>query len=187
MRRRARRAGALALVLALVGLAACGVPTESKARAIASDQEISDVTTPTTPSGPTARSVELYLVDNDRLSPVDRPVEQAPDVTVAVTQLLSGATAADKARGLVSAIPPETSALSVRVANGVLTLDLSEQFKPVGDTYLKACAQIVFTVTAIEGITSVRFLVEGDPINPPTVDDGNLAEVSRRNYRTLAP
>jgi len=175
------------LAALLLAVAACGVPTQSRARAIANDQQISDVTTPTVVAGPTARRIELYFVDSDRLVKVERGIDQVPDPTVAVDQLLSGVTAREKDRGLVSAIPPDTSAHAVSLSNGVLTIDLSENFKPVGDTYVEACAQIVYTVTALSDVTAVRFLVDGDLINPPTVDDGNLPQVDRSNYRTLAP
>ena len=173
-------------VLAATAFGACGVPTETKARAIAADQDLTQDTTPTTTPGPAADRVMLYFVDNDRLSRVDRPVDQPPDVQLAITQLLSGVTASEKADGLLSSIPPDTSALHVTTAGAVVTIDLSDQFKLTGDTFVKACAQIVFTATSIRGIDRVRFQVDGNPINPPT-DAGNLPEVSRDNYRTLAP
>ncbi len=177
------------LVLATVGVTACGVPIQGKAQPPSRpNDQVTDVTNADhDPPAPSANNVALYFVDNERLDEINRPVNQIPSDTVAVKQLLSGVTADEKAAGLLSAIPPGTTALKITVEHGVMSLNLSQQFKPTGNTYLQACAQIVFTVTTIPGISGVRFLVEGDPISPPTVDGGNLAVVTRANYRTLAP
>ena len=188
MSRRPAAVVVLAAVLAALVLIGCGVPTETKARAIATDDDLTEATTPTTPPGPTARNVILFFVKRDHLSQVSRPVEQVPSVQVALTQLLAGVTAADKNEGLLSSIPPDTSMLSlVSITDDVATVNLNDQFKLEGDSYVQACAQIVYTVTANSAATRVRFQVEGKPTSPPTEKDGNLDVVSEANYRSLAP
>ena len=181
-------AAVVAGLLAALVLIGCGVPTETKARAIAIDDEVTQATTPTTPPGPTARNVTLFFVDGDRLSQVTRPVEQVPSVQVALTQLLAGVTAADMDDGLLSSIPSDTTLLSnVAIEGDLATVNLSDQFKLEGDIYVQACAQIVYTVAANSDATRVRFEVDGKPTSPPTDKDGNLDIVSEDNYRTLGP
>lgn len=187
--RRSLSRGLVALAVLAGAISACGVPTESTARSIPTDEEVPPVTAPVTAAapGPSASTVELYFLDGERLELVERPVEQVPDQQVAIDQLLAGVTEEERAEGLVSSIPPDTSVLDLTVEGNLLILNLSEQFALVNENFVRACAQIVFTVTAVGEVTTVRFLVDGSPINPPTVDDGNLAEVSRRHYAALAP
>ena len=105
-----------------------------------------------------------------------------------VGELLAGVTDDERAEGALSAIPPDTMLLAAAVSNGLITLSLSEEMSTIqGEKLTQAYAQLVFTATATDGVTRVRFEVAGTPIDVPTSDDANLAVVTRLNYRSLCP
>ncbi|HSQ38438.1 MAG TPA: GerMN domain-containing protein, partial [Acidimicrobiia bacterium] len=62
--------------------------------------------------------------------------------------------------GLTTAIPTGTELLALTVAEGIATVDLSAEF---AEAPPEALAQMVFTLTRVEGVTGVRFLIEGEP------------------------
>ena len=71
----------------------------------------------------------------------------------------------------------------------VLTLDLSEQFTTVvGQRFIAAVAQIVYTATDLDGIEAVSFRVEGEDF--PVNDENGAAQeepVDRLDFVGLAP
>ncbi len=91
---------------------------------------------------------------------------------------------------LKSKIPTGTTVLKAEKHDTTLDVDLSEQFKSIeGPGQRVAVAQIVFTATAIPGVSSVRFSINGSPTAVP-VDDKS-AEVgemiSRNDFPKLNP
>ncbi len=81
----------------------------------------------------------------------------------AVHELLAGPTAAERARGLRTAIPRRTSLRSVSIAHRVVTVDLGARFAAGSrDTVLQdRVSQLVRTVRGVPGVLSVRVRVEG--------------------------
>lgn len=186
--RRGARLALVALSCAVLA-AACGVPTDKKPRAIAADQpgQLSNTTTPTAPAG-TGQSVTLYFTNEDGLVEVQRQVRPDPTLALAINQLLGGVTTIEKQRQLSTSIPADTSLRALRQRGQVLSLDLSSEFNSVqGEDFLRACAQIVYTVTDFSAVKSVRFLIDGKLQSVPTENDGNLEVVGRDNYPSLAP
>jgi spore germination protein GerM len=195
----ARRALAV-LLAAMVGLAGCGVTADGEPELIAGDEipdELLDPnpTTSTTRPGATA-AVTVYLLQRTgsttQLVPVVREVEDPSRPGERIEALLQPTTEEEKARGLTSSIPADTVLLgtpSLDVERQELTLDFSEELFSVEGTELaQAFGQIVWTVTELEGVRRVLFLVEGEPQRSPDADgveqDG---AVSTADYWSLRP
>jgi len=169
----------------------CGIPTDASPRAITDDppEALTDDTAPPTASqDATARRINLYFVGSDNiLVRVERPVDTTPDAAGRVVELLGGITEAETRNELSSAIPQDTQLLESSITDDVITLDLSNQIETIEDERLiQAYAQIVYTATDQGTAKRVRFFIEGEPRDVPT-DEGNLGEVSNRDYFSLAP
>jgi spore germination protein GerM len=111
------------------------------------------------------RPVAIYLVRNERVSPVRRYVDPAAPAKPTLEALLAGPTADDGDR--TTAIPEGTRLLGVSIdGDGVLTADLTEEFTSGGGSLsmkLRA-AQVVYTATQFPTVTAVRFSVNGEPL-----------------------
>ena len=87
---------------------------------------------------------------------------------------LDGPVAAAEAR-LTTAIPEETALLSFTLVEGTATVDLSADFVSGDPGTLNArFAQLVFTLTRLEGVENVRVLVAGSPASPLDGEPGPL-------------
>jgi spore germination protein GerM len=138
--------------------------------------------------------VSVFLIDPQAEQPhlVERErATESPGPIEAVNRLLGPITEEEADEGLISRIPGETVLLleTSGVADGVATLDLSSDIETVaGDVRAQMYAQLVYTATQFEAqVRTVRFLTEGQPVTVPTVDQGDLAEVTRGDYRELRP
>jgi hypothetical protein len=107
--------------------------------------------------------------------------------TASLEALLDGPTADEAASvpALSTAIPEGTELLGVTVDGSVATVDLSAELGAGGDsaTTAMAVAQIVFTVTRLDGVTEVVVEQEGEPVAVPT-SQGELVDrpVTRDDY-----
>ena len=168
--------------MAVLVAAGCGLPAEPTARAVASEEAVAA----TVPAEPTSTGiVQIYLVRDDHLVPVDRAGSSATD---ALGLLAAGPTPLDTQAGLGTALPPGLIRRTTRPDGGVLTVDVTPEFATLspGDQLL-AAAQVVWTATGVCCGTHVRVLAVGVPVAVPT--DGGLADrpVGRDDYRSLAP
>jgi spore germination protein GerM len=140
-----------------------------------------------------APTVVVYFLDADTGAavPVARDlsvlnVRPLPDLgPLAVELLLSGPgawsaapldepVAAAEAR-LATAIPEGTELLSFDIAEGTATVDLSAEFLSGDPATLNArFAQLVFTLTRLEGVENVRVLVAGSAASPLAGEPGPL-------------
>ena len=77
--------------------------------------------------------------------------------------LLAGPSAAEKAAGMRTYIPPGTPLRSLTIADGLATVDLGELFiqGTNGESLDARLTQVVYTLTAGPDVTSVRLLVKG--------------------------
>jgi hypothetical protein len=125
--------------------------------------------------------VVVYFLDADdqALVPVARDlnvlnVRPLPDLgPLALDLLLWGPGAWDAAplpdpvaaaeAELTSAIPEDARLLDLAIAGGIATVDFSGLQGEFGFATPEALAQIVFTLTRMEGVTGVRFLIDGVP------------------------
>jgi spore germination protein GerM len=93
---------------------------------------------------------------------VAEPRHEARSPRAALLALLHGPTAAERARGISSALPAGTRLIRVRVAQGTAIVGFtggSRRAWLTGGFY--ATAQVVYTLTARPGIDRVRMRVRG--------------------------
>jgi spore germination protein GerM len=139
-------------------------------------------------------TVVVYFLDATTGAPVPvardlsvlnvRPLPDLGPLTVGL--LLSGPGAWDAApldapvaaaeALLTTAIPEGTGLLSFSLVEGTATVDLSVEFLSGDPATLNArFAQLVFTLTHLEGVQEVRVLVAGSPASPLDGEPGPLA------------
>jgi hypothetical protein len=112
-------------------------------------------------------SVAVYLLREGKVSPVRRSIESTPAVArAALTELLDGPTADERADGLSSAIPDGTTLQDISLADGVATVDLDGTFDDGGGSasMLGRVAQVVATLTRFPTIERVAFRIDGKPV-----------------------
>ena len=179
----------------MIATAACGVPTDSGPRALAKNDVpfglLVPSTTPPTLPGATqpTEGVTVFLVSSNRLIAVGREVVPPATLFKSLNALLAGPSAQESAAGFRSAINDGTRLLSLRVQQGVATIDVSGTFVGVsGQEQILAIAQIVFTATADPSVTSVLFALDDRPVEVPR-GDGTLtaAGLTRADFTTFAP
>ena len=104
--------------------------------------------------------VSVFFLRGEQLAHVTRPGTTALD---AVRQLLAGPTRAEVALGFRTYVPTNTRVLSVKVANGIATVDLNERFASGRDaaSLLARLSQLVRTLTGPQGATKVQLLMNG--------------------------
>jgi hypothetical protein len=178
---RALTAALLAAVTAVLVLAGCGIAADDSAREIPRDalpETLQNETTSTTSPSGTTRNESLFLVRSgtpegvetlDRVfASIDAPQDPA-DLPAAVVRALVDARPDVLQRSdLINAVPPGLEVLrSERVGDGVLELDLDDLDTVEGSLQRLAVAQLVFTLTELEGITAVRFFEDGQPVAVP--------------------
>jgi lipoprotein-anchoring transpeptidase ErfK/SrfK len=102
----------------------------------------------------------VYFLQGEQAVPVQRP---GASLQAAMTALLRGPTAAEKARRILTYLPPGTPLRSATVSGGVATVDLGGRMVQgeAPDALQARLAQVVQTATAVPGVTSVRVLVAG--------------------------
>jgi spore germination protein GerM len=156
-------------------LASCGISTDDEPRDIADRGQESIDTASATAAGATTGSARIYLLSSEiagqsrTIEPVARNVRNnAPDLFEA---LLSGPNTTELDQQLRTAIPAGTRLLGTRNADGVLTIDLSDEIELVtGDVLKQAIGQIVFTALELPGVTAVRITVNGRSKQWPGAD-----------------
>lgn len=163
------------VVLLAVALAACGVPIESEPVIIDVEYEPPARVATTDAEGLVA--TQMFLVRSERLVPVTRDLPAGASPADVAGSLLDGPTLPEERSQLRTAIPVGTSLLGVEVVEGIAYVDLSREFASVGgEEEILAVAQIVLTLSAIEGVSAVGFLLDGVATNVP-LPDGGLSEV----------
>ena len=184
----------LVLLVATLGIAACGVPQDAEPRALSKDGVpfglLSTSTTQTTVAvNEPAASAVVYFLREDRLIPVQRQVRAPVTSSRLLSALLEGPTKDEAEAGFRSAISSEARVRDVTTAGGVATIELSPEFVEVaGQDQILALAQIVFTATETGTTGAVRFRLAGQAVEVPR-GDGTLtsAPLTRADYAALAP
>lgn len=187
----------LSLVLAVTG---CGLSANDKPQAIETDDVPADILDPNPPTSTTLSDlptgfVTVYLIaregDTTRLSPVQRDVGDPTSRGAAITALLEPTSDQEQQQGLSSSIPSDTVLLDTTFVQDdrELVVNLSGAlFDIQGKELANAFAQLVWTVTELDGVHRVRFKVDGEAYRAPNAEgieqDG---AVTRADYGTLAP
>ena len=119
----------------------------------------------TLPAGSSAASptLKVWFLQGEQMVSVDRPGSTASD---AVTALLAGPTAAEQAQGIRTYVPAGTKLNGVTIVNGLARVDLGLSFVLGSDAQsLDArLAQLVHTVSGLQGATSVQLLANGGTV-----------------------
>jgi len=157
------------------------------------------VTTVPGPGEGTEIEVQVYLMSMDPTSiapgpfliPATRTVDDTNTTPGVAEHLVSGFVLFDEERaGLSSSIPAGTTLNGITVADGIAVIDLSSEFVSGGGTLsmTSRLAQVVFTLTRLDTVDGVRFLIDGVPT---TVFGGEGIVVSdpstRADFANLLP
>lgn len=186
---------AILLVAAALASAACGIPTDDKATVASPESvpfdllgEAPSVTATTLPFAPTEKAT-VFLVQGERLAPVQRELPAPVSVDSVLEALAAGPTATEVQLGLRTALLAPGLMESAGVSGGIATVDLGQPFTEIaGRDQILALAQIVSTVTGLPGVGRVRFTLDGQPVGILRGDGAVTTEtVSRDDYATLAP
>ncbi len=189
----------LALAVAVVSPTGCGVPSQNRATLARPEDvpfdllaEVPETTSSTvagSPSGSTMAKATIFLVQGERLAPVERDVPAPASGEVVIEALSRGPTRAEAALGLRSALVGSDVIRSIGISGGIANVDLGPGFTDiVGRDQIMALAQIVSTVTGLPGVGRVRFTLDGNPVGILRGDGAVTTEtVSRYDYATLAP
>lgn len=173
-------------LLAVMLIAGC-----AKDRRSAGDTQPTQTPAPLAPDGLRALSIYWGDAKAERVVPVTRYLD--PDSGLArgaMLALLAGPDAEDRARGLASAVPAGSRLLGITVRDSIATVDLSRDFESGGGSTAvrMRLAQLVYTLTRVRGVRSVRLWLEGQPV---TTFSGEGLEVSmaltRNDFPDFAP
>ena len=136
-------------------------------------------------------SLEVWFARDDGLVAVRRTHDATPLVaTTAVTDLLRGPSAHERAAGFVSAIPDGTRLLGIAIRNGIATVDLTSEYQSGGGSrsMQMRLAQVVYTLTQFPTVQKVRFRLDGSPVNVFSSEGIVLKNpVGRADYSDLLP
>ena len=152
---------AVATMLAL-GVAGCGVGE-------------SDGPTSSPTSSPTAEptsgetiTVLAFFLHGEKLASAERRVPATQAVArAAMDALCGGVNDFERAAGLTSSVPVDTTVRGIALDEGTATVDLSREFASGGGTLsmTSRVAQVVYTLTQFRTITAVEFELEGEPLD----------------------
>lgn len=175
-----------AILLGALLAAGCGVPLDDHARAIdRATTTTTSTTTSTTPDSPSVDVIVYYVDEKGKLTekgglvPDRVEVSEDPTVRQALTILFTG----EVPDQLKTSIPKGTDVISVTPTGSQVAVDLTGEINDVtGDSQKAAYAQMVFTVLAFTEFTSVKFSIEGNPVEAPT-DGANRSVVFAEDYQ----
>jgi spore germination protein GerM len=134
------------------------------------------IATTTTTTPPAAGIAAYFLLEELEetaggpfLVPTHRDATDGEDLATASLEALVAGPTADEEAGtpsISSAIPAGTSVNGVEVEGGLARVDLSDEFDDGGGSFsmFARLAQVVYTVTRIDGIDQVEFFIDGQPV-----------------------
>jgi len=181
-----RRHTGLVLVGVLLALAACGIQTDGEPRPLADVTASTEASTVPEDADATAA---VYLVkDTNALATVPRGLTGAKSPRTVVEALLAQPSDEELEAGLSTSIPVGTTTSDVVQDGDLVAVDLSDEWETlVQPGALLAYAQVVLTLTDLNGVEQVRFLVGGEGVPAPTVNRGDLDTVTAGDYAGLDP
>ena len=192
-----RRALALTL-LAVATAAGCSGDRNDDAATAPTTTQAQPTATLTEPPPPAQTEttegftvLDVYFLRGEHIGASTRRLAQTQAVArAALTELLGGPDAAERAAGLTTAIPSGTRVLDVDIGGGVATVDLSGAFERGGGSasMLARVAQVVHTLTQFSTVERVAFRIDGRPVDAiggegVTVDP----PVTRADFEAVAP
>jgi hypothetical protein len=125
-------------------------------------ETVTETTSTATVPDEAQTALTLFFLSDGKVAPVARSVVTGPQVgRAALTELLKGLLAEDRAAGLHTAIPAGTELARLAIDDSFATVELSRTVPP------RAQAQIVYTLTQFPTVTRVLFVADGGPQGPP--------------------
>jgi spore germination protein GerM len=131
----------------------------------------------TSSTGPAVTGLAVYFLLEELepdaggpfLVPVYRDAPAGDLAEAAMVALVSGPTEDERAGtpSISTAIPESTSVNGVEVEGVLARVDLGDEFDDGGGSYsmFSRLAQVVYTLTRIDGIDEVEFFIEGEPVS----------------------
>ena len=148
-----------------------------------SDLNIESVSADFDPTGGGAVQVFFASESSGCMVPVTRTVFSNEDVDTAVLELLKGP---KEGSGLVGCMPKGVGLISVKQKDGVVTINMSKEFKEVisqADGGQAAVKALVLTCSQFDGVKEVKLQVEGEDF---VLDTETLAATTVVNTETEA-
>ncbi len=185
----------LLVVVGVAGAAGCGIPPDDRATLAQPGSVPYDLlgdgpaATATTQLASQTEKATIFLVQGERLAPVQRELPAPVSVDTLLEALAAGPTTTEVQLGLRTALLAPGLMKSGGVSGGIATIDLGPPFTEIaGRDQIVALAQIVSTVTGLPGVGRARFTLDGQPVGILRGDGAVTTEtVSRDDYATLAP
>jgi hypothetical protein len=181
----------------VLGLSGCGVPVDKQAAALSRHGIPFDLlaptqstTTVTTGPSPIEVPVQIFLIGSSgHLVAVTRNVSVSPpDLATVLRALVAGPNDNESASGLQSAVATQTTVLGANIAGGTATVNLGGTFgQIVGPPEIQAVAQVVFTASALPGVTGVTFELMGQPVQVPVTSGALVPVATTAQFAALAP
>lgn len=174
----------LALLGGLLLLAGCGIEPQAAPQPLTIPAP--QVSLPNQRSDAAELELTVYFVRGTDLMPAQRTVD-ALTATEALDVLIAGPTRTEVIAGLRTALAPQALSVDVGLPGGITSVAVTPEFTGItGGNQLLAVAQVVWTLTALEGTEQVSFLADGVPVEVPT--DTGLSEnpVSRDDFRSVS-
>lgn len=192
---RPRRPFLILLPVAALVAAGCGIPPDDRATLAQPGSVPYDLlgegpsATATTQLATQTEKATLFMVQGERLAPVQRELPAPVSVEAVLQALAAGPTTTEVQLGLRTALLAPGLMRSGGVSGGIATIDLGQPFTEIaGRDQIVALAQIVSTVTGLPGVGRARFTLDGQPVGVLRGDGAVTTEtVSRDDYATLAP
>lgn len=160
------RTAALLTTLLVASTTACGIAADDGPRDIPAAEQIQLGIGGDQNAGAATGTARVYFLAPEAsgqaplLRSVARDVTESP--TALLQSLLAGPNQTEQANQLRTALPMGTQLLGARRQGFVLRVDLSaEVLELSGQVLIAAIAQIVFTVSEIDGVRGVTILVAG--------------------------
>jgi hypothetical protein len=170
-----------------VALGGCSIGIQSEP--VPADAPTSTKPTPLPSRAGVPLTIQVYLVQGERLARITRTVPPGAGLEPSFVGLVVPVTASQAALGLRSAIPVSSTPFTGQVVDGVARIELPTGFERISvHEQSLAMAQLVFTVTANSLATSVQ-LVQGSRALPMPSPSGQLISrpVTRQDYAAYDP
>jgi hypothetical protein len=187
---------AIGVLVAAATLAGCGIPIDAQPTALAKNgipfgllNPAAPTTTTSTPSSVEV-PVQIFLIGpTGRLVAVARDVPvSAPDLQTVLEALVAGPTDVEESAGLQSALSAQTTVFGATIVGQIATINLGGSFgQLVGPPQIQAVAQIVFTASALPGVTGVSFELSGLPVEVPVASGAQVPVASTTQFAPYAP
>lgn len=146
--------------------------------------------TPTPPAH--SMTVSIYLLRDGKVTTVHRAIPETQQVgSESLKELFKGPSDAETSDGLTTSVPGGTTLLGLSIADKVATVNLSSGFAGGDDQQLltERVAQVVYTLTQFDTVTTVRFQLEGNDVDAiGENDEVSLKDpVGRSNFEDVTP